>query len=87
MNGFVLAAVSLPSTIRNTIFKFFKRMENKPMSRFTKREINKFVTTENISDSAKNTLYQFWGYCLERHYCEGDNPFERATPKKFSPEA
>lgn len=81
------AAEETRTAIRNTIFKFFKRMENKPMSRFTKREINKFVTTENISDSAKNTLHQFWGYCLERHYCEGDNPFERSTPKKFSPEA
>lgn len=75
------------STIRKTIFKFCKRMKNKPMTQFTKREVNKFATEENISDTAKYTLFQFWSYCLERHYCEGNNPFERPTPRKFSPEA
>lgn len=57
------------------------------MAQFTKREVNKFATAENISDTAKYTLFQFWSYCLERHYCEGNNPFERPAPRKFSPEA
>ncbi len=74
-------------SMRNTIFGYCKRMENKPMAQFTKREVNKFVSAENVTNTEKNILYHFWNYCLERYYCEGSNPFERPAPKTLSPES
>lgn len=81
------AAEKTLSTMSKAIFKCCKQMENKPMVQFTKREVNRFVRAENLSDTAKNTLYQFWDFCIERHYCEGSNPFERPAPKHLSPES
>lgn len=81
------AAEKTRTAMRNTIFGYCKRMENKPMAQFTKREVNKFVSAENVTDTEKNILYHFWNYCLERYYCEGSNPFERPAPKTLSPES
>lgn len=75
------------TSIRNAIMTNLSKMDAKPMARFTKRDIQKFIKAEDISVTAAEQLRLFWAYCLERRRCDGSNPFVSALKRKPSPES
>lgn len=72
--------------IQNTIMAYFPQLTQKPMVEFSRKEMAKFVRQHNISDYARDILYHFWAYCIDKHYCVGENPFQRVERKKPTPD-
>ena len=72
--------------IQNTTMAYFPQLTQKPMMEFSRKDAAKFVRQHNISDYARNILYHFWSYCIDKHYCVGENPFQRVERKKPTPD-
>ncbi len=69
--------------------KYVKRIRNccaklpaKPMSDYSKGEINRWCTELNIGDNEKKELRVFWQYCIEHGVCAGKNPVEAPVKRR-----
>lgn len=73
--------------IANKIINICAQLENKPMDRFTKREVKTELKKLSIARDMISELRKFWDFCIEKNICDGTNPVEVPARKRKSPAA
>ena len=68
----------------NMLQRFFYGLADEPMSKYSARQITKYIKNGHFGKEAQTLASRFWQYCLDQGYCYGVNPFPEYADTRMS---